>query len=57
MEGAEGDVAELAIGGVDEGGDAGLSEVGFDGADEPVVDQLGGGEGDVTGAVDGLAEG
>ncbi len=41
VEGGEGDVAQLGVGGVDEGLGMGLGEVGFEGFDQPVVEFLG----------------
>lgn len=56
VEGGEGDVAELGIGGVDEGlGLAGF-EIGFEGFDEPVVEFLGDRFGVLGGVLEGGAE-
>lgn len=57
VEGGEGDVAELSVGGIDDGLDVGLGEVGFDGFDQPVVEFLGGLGGVAAGVLQGLAEG
>lgn len=56
MEGSEGDIAQLAIGGVDDVLDVGLFQVGFQGLDQPAVEFLSGGFGIAFWVLQGSAE-